>query len=278
MPDESSTPPESSENARNSAADEGARSEASSPEPIDMLAPLFREQSLPPEGMEAPPMWLWMVIFGVVLFSTFYLGHYTGDFSPDPWLQSSDPVVATTTEPEEVEVDGAQIYSSRCATCHQSDGEGISGAFPPLNQAEWVTGDKGQIIRILLQGMIGEVEVRGNVYNGNMPAWGNQLSDQEIAAVITHVRQSWDNSASEVTGEEVQSVRSATEGRVQAWTAEELQQPENMGVGDVEDDAGTSNDTTATEDATAALRFMRGDRSGERRAYASMAQHMRGRR
>jgi mono/diheme cytochrome c family protein len=227
-----------------------------------MLAPLFREKPLPPEGMEAPPMWLWMTIFGVILFSTFYLGSYIGDFSPDPWLQSSDPVATTSAEPKEVKVDGAQIYSSRCANCHQSNGEGVSGAFPPLNQASWVTDNKGQIIRILLHGMIGEVEVRGNTYNGNMPAWGRQLSDKQIAAVITHVRQSWDNDASEVTAEEVKAVRDATSGRVQAWTADELMEPANMEVGAGENAAGdNAADENAAEEnagATAALSFIRG--------------------
>jgi len=216
-----------------------------------MLAPLFREQPLPPEGMEAPPMWLWMVIFGVMLFSTFYLGSYTGDFSPDPWLQSSKPVATTGAAPEEVTVDGAQIYSSRCANCHQANGEGVGGAFPPLNQTEWVTDAEGPIIRILLHGLVGEIEVRGNVYNGNMPAWGRQLSDAEIAAVITHVRQSWDNDASEITAEEVAAVRDATAGRATPWTADELLQPENM-------EASGATPAAAKDDVTAHVPFMRG--------------------
>jgi mono/diheme cytochrome c family protein len=215
-------------------------SDGGTPEPIDMLAPLFREQPLPPEGMEAPPMWLWMTIFGVILFSTFYLGSYVGDFSPDPWLQSSDPPVAAAgTEPEEVAVSGSQIYSSRCANCHQGNGEGVAGAFPPLNKASWVTDNKGQIIRILLHGLVGEMEVRGNTYNGNMPAWGSQLSDAEIAAVITHVRQSWDNDASEVTKEEVATVREQTDGRTAPWQADELMQPENMTVGEGGDETAS---------------------------------------
>lgn len=195
----------------------------SSPEPIDQLAPLFREEPLRPEGAEAPPMWLWMTIFGVVLFSTYYLGNYIGDFSPHPWLQAPElAAVEPAGTDAEITVDGAQIYSSRCASCHQSNGQGVSGAFPPLDGTDWVTGDKGRIIRILLHGMQGAVEVQGVTYNGVMPAWGNQLSDAEIAAVITHVRQSWSNDASAVVADEVQRVREATEGRTQPWTAEEL--------------------------------------------------------
>jgi hypothetical protein len=93
----------------------------------------------------------------------------------------------------------------------------------------WVE-NKGQIIRILLHGMQGEVEVQGEVYNGNMPAWGSVLDDREIAAVITHVRQSWDNDYGEVTADEVAAVRTATEGRAQPWSAPELQQDANQTV------------------------------------------------
>lgn len=200
-----------------------------SPEPIDMLAPLFRETPLPPEGAEAPPMWLWMVIFGTLLFGTFYLGNYVGDFSPDPWLQTSDPVAQAAAPAVEETVSGSQIYSSRCANCHQASGMGVPNAFPPLAGARWVE-DKGQIIRILLHGMQGRVEVLGSAYNGNMPAWGSILSDKEIAAVITHVRQNWENDFPDVTAAEVAAVREATPGRTQPWTAEELDQDANRTV------------------------------------------------
>lgn len=208
-----------------------------SPEPVDMLRPLFREEPLPPEGGEPPQMWLWILVFGVLLFSTFYLGLYIGDFSPDPWLQSPEPVAQRAGPPEPEPVSGAQVYSSRCASCHQSNGEGVANAFPPLIGTSWVE-TKGQIIRILLHGLQGEIEVKGETYNGNMPAWGSVLTDEEIAAVITHVRQSWTNDYGEVTVDEVAAVRSATEGRTEAWSPEELQQSENQAV-------PTGGDTTA---------------------------------
>jgi mono/diheme cytochrome c family protein len=210
-------------------------------EPIDQLAPYLREAPSPQEGAEAPPMWLWMAIFGVVLFGVFYLGRFTGDFSQYPWLQSPEavPAQAAATAPQ---VDGSQLYSARCATCHQANGQGVTGVFPPLDGTDWVTGDKGRLIRILLHGMVGEMEVKGEVYNGNMPAW-SMLSDAEIAAVTTHERQSWGNDASEITAEEVAAVREATQGRSQPWTAEELNQPENQTV--PVDDSASSADTTA---------------------------------
>ncbi len=213
----------------------------STPEPIDMLRPLFREEPLPPEGGEPPQLWLWMLIFGVLLFCVFYLGLYVGDFSSDPWLQSPEPT-AQAGPPVEEAVSGEQVYSSRCASCHQADGQGVSGNFPTLVGTSWVE-NKGQVIRILLHGMQGEVTVQGETYNGNMPAWGTTLSDEEIAAVITHVRQSWDNDYGEVTADEVEAVRSSTEGRSAPWEAEELQQDANQTV-PTGDDATANGRTT----------------------------------
>lgn len=201
-------------------------------EPLDLLAPYFREPALDEEGAEPPPLWLWVAIFGVILFSVFYLGAFVGDYSDrvdftaGPWLR---PEVSDAEAPAVVRVSGEQIYASRCQTCHQASGEGLAGVFPPLNRSPWVTDDAGVFTRILLHGMQGPVEVRGNVYNGVMPAFPN-LSDAELAAVITHVRQAWENSASEVTAEEVAAVREATAGRTQSWRAEELLAPENRGI------------------------------------------------
>lgn len=218
------------DDASPSDADADRRAPDTSPEPIDMLQPLFREEPLPPEGGESPQMWLWMLIFGTLLFSTLYLGLYVGDFSPDPWLQGSDPTAESTAGPPTPEpVSGEQVYSANCASCHQGNGQGVSGAFPTLVGTQWVE-NKGQIIRILLHGLQGEVAVKGETYNGNMPAWGETLSDEEIAAVITHVRQSWKNDYGEVTSSEVAAVRSATEGRAGAWSADELKQDENQTV------------------------------------------------
>lgn len=218
-------------------ADAGPSSDES-PEPIDMLRPLFREEPLPPEGGEPPQLWVWMLIFGVLLFCTFYLGLYVGDFSPNPWLQSPEPTTQAGPPAEEA-VSGAQVYSARCASCHQSNGQGVTNAFPTLIGTRWVE-NKGQSIRLVLHGLQGEIEVLGEIYNGNMPAWGSVLSDEEVAAVLTYVRQSWENDYPEVTAAEVAAVRAATDGRVEPWTAEELLQEENQTVPTEDTSSATS--------------------------------------
>lgn len=105
---------------------------------------------------------------------------------------------------------GAQTYYTYCSACHQLDGKGATGRFPPLTNTDWVTGDKERLIGITLNGMDGSIEINGTVYNGVMPQH-SFLSDAEIADVLTYIRSSFGNSASEITEEEVQSIREKTE-------------------------------------------------------------------
>ncbi len=126
--------------------------------------------------------------------------------------------------------DGEEIYLSRCMSCHQTDGMGIAGVFPPLVETDWVTGDKGRLIRLVLDGMMGEVKVGGVVYSGAMPPWKSYLSDEEVAALLTYVRGAWGNDASAVTPDQVAQVRKATADRSTSWTTEELMQKSNQGI------------------------------------------------
>jgi mono/diheme cytochrome c family protein len=101
---------------------------------------------------------------------------------------------------------GRKVYESICLACHMADGSGVPGMHPPLAKTEWVTGDKERLITITIQGLSGKIEVNGRVYNSVMPPNGH-LSNREIADVLTYIRQSFGNDASEVTEEEVQKVR-----------------------------------------------------------------------
>ncbi len=103
---------------------------------------------------------------------------------------------------------GKQIYTKHCMTCHQIDGEGAQNMIPPLIKTEYVLGDKGRLIKILLNGMKGEIKVNGDMYSGEMPPQAF-LKDDEIAAVLTYVRKSFGNKASSVTINEVKKIRAA---------------------------------------------------------------------
>lgn len=146
--------------------------------------------------------------------------------------------------------DGAEIYMTRCMSCHQMNGRGIAGVFPPLTGTEWVMGDKGRLIRIVLHGLTGEIDVEGETYSGAMPPWKSFLNDEQMAALLTYIRSSWGNEAPEVTVAEVAKVRAATEERREPWTQDELAKAENQGIpgqpaaGSTEQNTGAKTDTS----------------------------------
>ena len=103
--------------------------------------------------------------------------------------------------------DGKKVYDSYCLACHQADGGGVPRLNPPLQRTSFVLGNKKKLIEIVLKGMSEEIEIDGEVYDNNMSAH-NFLSDQQVADVLTYVRNSFTNKASAVTPAEVKTVRS----------------------------------------------------------------------
>jgi mono/diheme cytochrome c family protein len=102
---------------------------------------------------------------------------------------------------------GKEVYLLQCLACHQIDGGGVANLNPPLDGATAVKGnDKARLIRIVLQGLTERKEIDGEFYANNM-APHPDLSDQQIADVLTYVRNSWSNKASAVTPAEVKAVR-----------------------------------------------------------------------
>lgn len=102
---------------------------------------------------------------------------------------------------------GKKIYEMYCMACHQEDGTGVPRMNPPLSKTKWVTGDKKQLITIVLKGLKGgEIEIDGDKYHNPMVAH-DFLKDREIADVLTYIRNSFGNKASLVTAVEVKTVR-----------------------------------------------------------------------
>lgn len=103
-------------------------------------------------------------------------------------------------------VDGASLYESTCATCHQNDGTGTTGVFPTLKGSGIVNNDNAEThIKIIIEGKDDNPEY------GPMQPFGDQLSDEEIAAIVNYERTSWGNDAAEVTEDDVKEVREALE-------------------------------------------------------------------
>ncbi|MEQ1799736.1 MAG: cytochrome c [Lacibacter sp.] len=101
---------------------------------------------------------------------------------------------------------GKVVYEKTCAACHQPDGDGVPRMNPPLIKTKIVLGAKEKLVQIIVNGFNEEVEINGEFYSNPMPAQP-QLTNQEIADVLTFVRNSFGNKASAVTAAEVITIR-----------------------------------------------------------------------
>lgn len=146
-----------------------------------------------------------------------------GDEGSNDAAPRSDGTAATTAQASGA--NGEALYQQRCSSCHQANGQGSPGVYPPLAGSEYATAaNAGVPIRIVIHGIQGPLTVKGQQYNSLMPAYGLgiTMSDPEVAAVLTYVRSQWGNSASAVTAEDVARVREETKDQSGAVTAESL--------------------------------------------------------
>jgi mono/diheme cytochrome c family protein len=193
---------------------------------------IFRESRDPREGREPVPWWMWTASVLAIFWGGWYLGRYGGTLDARAHTafqgQGVPAAGAAASQSRTLMADpvraGQGVYTQRCQSCHQADGMGLAGVFPPLRGSELETGAPEQPIRIILDGLQGPVTVGGKTFNGVMPTWRNQLSNAEIAAVTTYVRQWKPNNAPPVDTTLVVQVRAATASRAgKPWTAGELQ-------------------------------------------------------
>lgn len=148
---------------------------------------------------------------------------YSGKISDDIYLpeggvaqampnEQAQPMKATSFA-ERME-QGKRLYGQNCMACHQAEGQGIPSAFPPLAKSDYLMQDKARSISVVLHGLSGKLMVNGKEYNGVMPSMA--LNDEQVANIMTFVRNSWGNKGDMVTPEEVKAVR----GQPRAKTAQ----------------------------------------------------------
>jgi mono/diheme cytochrome c family protein len=192
-----------------------------------MHSPIRREQDEPEDGFEPVPVVGILLALVLALGSGYYLARNSADFSGVVYDGSDDPgmTVAQADNAPAQKISplvlGKRTFNN-CMACHQQDGKGLSGQFPPLAGSPWVTGSPRVLARILLHGLHGPVTVLGQTYNGIMPAW-ERFSDEQIAAVLTFIRSSWGNKAEPVLPALIAAERRAYAGRTSAWGADELE-------------------------------------------------------
>jgi len=116
---------------------------------------------------------------------------------------------------------GKTIYATLCAACHQPHGFGLDGLAPPLVDSEWVLGKPELTVRIIMHGLAGPVKVGGRSFNLAMPPLP-QLTDEDVAGVLTYIRREWEHNASPVDTKAVTAIRTQTKDRTAMWTEQEL--------------------------------------------------------
>ena len=184
------------------------------PDKLKILPQELRENADPEEAIRPMPWLAAVIAVGMVIFGIVYLlmnpaiertdlGDMRTVADLRPTAQAAAPGAA---------VDGGTIFAANCAACHQANGQGLPGVFPPLAGSEWVVGDPKVLANILLHGVSGKIEVAGQSFDGMMPAFA-QLSDAEIAGVLTHIRSTWGNQAEAISADFIASEREAGSAR-----------------------------------------------------------------
>jgi len=137
-----------------------------------------------------------------------YLGDKAGSMAAV--AEAAQSKAAGTLTPEQQSKAGQALYAGTCSVCHQDNGAGLAGVFPPLAKSDYLTARSNQeLIAIVLNGLTGPVKVNGQDYNSVMPPM-SQLTDDEIANILTYVHTSWGNTGAAVSNEEVTAVRAST--------------------------------------------------------------------
>jgi mono/diheme cytochrome c family protein len=201
-----------------------------SPETRQPLS-LSAETAEPKAGQVAVPVWLIVLFFLLLYWGMVYFDRSSGWFNAHVYAPYGSIQQVEAYQPvsgsQGLAQLGLQVYNKpTCVACHQANGKGLPGQFPPLVQSDWVLEpEPGRVIRIVLDGFGGPMQANGQSYNGAMVPWKDALTDEEIAAVLTYVRQNpeWGNKAPAVTPERVKAVREKVKDRKQPWTQEELQ-------------------------------------------------------
>ena len=187
------------------------------------------DEAEPTPGVAATPVFLFVLLLVLMYWGMYYLDKHSGGFQAlayEPYggldeLRALEPKPTGGFDPRY----GKAVYERTCGACHQANGLGTPGLVPPLAGSEWVNEpDPARLIRIALDGAQGPITVNGQEWNLIMSVNGKQLglSDQDLAAVLSYVRQAWGNKAPPVTAEQVKEIRPKTEGRSVQWTAAEL--------------------------------------------------------
>jgi mono/diheme cytochrome c family protein len=117
---------------------------------------------------------------------------------------------------------GRTRFETHCAGCHLNEGPFMMGEAPPLEGSAWVAGPEDRVIRIVLHGLRGKIEVRSKIYNQEMPGFAPILTDADIASLLSYVRKRFGGATTPTSESAVSLIRAANRSRMGYWTVDEL--------------------------------------------------------
>jgi mono/diheme cytochrome c family protein len=195
-------------------------------------AAIQREKREPRVGLEPLSIWLIAVYGLAIFFGGAYLGRFSGNFSGDgldPLGGAPRPKKAGANGPGEQTAElsqadrGKKVFSANCATCHQANGLGVTGQYPPLAGSEYVNGGTRRLGMIVLKGLQGPLTVKGAQYGtAVMQPWDKTLSDAKIADVLTYIRQEWGNKGGPVAAAQISALRKELASHPDSFTEPDL--------------------------------------------------------
>jgi mono/diheme cytochrome c family protein len=209
-------------------------SDGASDESIQQVhAELVSKKPEPEEGFKLMPLFLLGFVSTMIFVTSVYIVHYRAGFSPLVYDERFDPKSGAGSAikeltPEQVIAAGKKSFVQVCATCHQTSGQGVAGVYPSLVGVDWVLGSEERLVRILLHGLNGPIEVNGKTYNGAMPAFGKvagggyNWNEEKISQVLTYIRQEWGNKGEPISKAKVAEVLAKEAARAKPWTSGEL--------------------------------------------------------
>lgn len=180
-----------------------------------------REHPDPHEMNKPVPPVVIAIVAGLLLWAVSYIVTTGRDDDPTLGDRRTLATLEGKVKGATSSANGAELYAANCVACHQANGAGLPGAFPPLAGSEWVAGPDRVLANILLHGITGPLTVKGVTYNGAMPSFKAKFDDHEIAAILTYIRASFGNTAPQVSADVVARERAAGKERTTPWNGDD---------------------------------------------------------
>ncbi len=170
----------------------------------------------PAAARSTVPIWIIVLTLLLLFLGAVYFDHHSGWFNKHVYAPYTSAEELASYQPKSSEASmltqGKTVYETYCGLCHGSDGLGKPAQAPALAGSEWVAKDITSLARIPLAGLNGPIQVKGRDWNLSMAPMGASLSDADLAAVLTYIRQSWSNKSGAVSVDEIKVARAVISG------------------------------------------------------------------